>query len=92
MYVVASFFLLNAEYSTGSSSDAPSQVVLATHNATGKVYAAKKIEKKHLLKSDSAKYALTERKILSNCKHPNIIQLIQSFRSSDKSVLCSFLD
>lgn len=62
-------------------------VVLATHNLTGKVFAAKKIEKRHLIKSDSAKYALTERKILSNCNHPNIVKLVQSFRSPDKSTL-----
>jgi 3-phosphoinositide dependent protein kinase-1 len=65
-------------------------VVLCTHKASGRQFAAKKIEKQHLIKTGNTKYAVLEREVLTSCQHPNIIKLSFSFR--DPSCLYYILE
>lgn len=46
---------------------------------TGKEYAIKVMDKKHIMKEDKVKYVKTERNILSMCHHPNIVSLFCTF-------------
>jgi hypothetical protein len=64
------------------------QVLLAEEKATGRKFAVKQLLKQHILKEKKAKYAITERDILSKCDHPNIIKLYYTFR--DAQHLCTF--
>ncbi|EJD52544.1 kinase-like protein [Auricularia subglabra TFB-10046 SS5] len=60
-----------------------SEVVSATHKATGKAYAIKVISKMHLIKKDKVKYATSERDalaILTAGDHPGIIHLYWTFQ------------
>lgn len=57
--------------------------------SSGAHYAIKQMEKNHLIKEKKQKYALTERDILTRCRHPNIIQLHYTFR--DEQHLCTYL-
>lgn len=63
------------------------QVLLCTHKVSGDRFAAKKIEKQHLIKTGNTKYAVSEREVLTTCQHPNIIKLFYSFR--DDTCLCT---
>lgn len=64
------------------------QVLLCTHKVSGDRFAAKKIEKQHLIKTGNTKYAVSEREVLTTCQHPNIIKLFYSFR--DTTCLCTW--
>jgi len=56
-------------------------VVLGKENDTGREFAIKMLEKKHLMKENKVKYATTERDILSKCSdHPNIVKLFYTFK------------
>jgi 3-phosphoinositide dependent protein kinase-1 len=54
-------------------------VMKVTLKDTGKDYAIKVMEKKHILKENKVKYVKTERNILSMCRHPNIVSLFCTF-------------
>eukprot|EP00010_Vexillifera_abyssalis_P005503 CAMPEP_0201554656 /NCGR_PEP_ID=MMETSP0173_2-20130828/42982_1 /ASSEMBLY_ACC=CAM_ASM_000268 /TAXON_ID=218659 /ORGANISM="Vexillifera sp., Strain DIVA3 564/2" /LENGTH=445 /DNA_ID=CAMNT_0047966031 /DNA_START=29 /DNA_END=1362 /DNA_ORIENTATION=+ len=54
-------------------------VMKATLNESGKDYAIKILEKKHILKENKVKYVKTERNILCKCRHPNIVSLFCTF-------------
>lgn len=58
-------------------------VYVCIDKATGRKFAAKKIEKSHLIKEKKTKYALLEKEIMSLCNHPNIIKLYYSFRGTE---------
>lgn len=62
---------------------------LVSDKSSGAHYAIKQMEKQHLIKEKKQKYALTERDILTRCRHPNIIQLHYTFR--DDQHLCTYL-
>ncbi len=63
------------------------QVVLGKENDTGREFAIKMLEKKHLIKEKKVKYATTERDILTKCSnHPNIVKLYCTFK--DDTYLC----
>jgi len=57
-------------------------------DAQGKEYAIKMLEKKHLVKEKKVKYATTERDILTQCNHPNIVKLFYTFK--DEEHLCKY--
>lgn len=55
-------------------------VVLGTDKETGKQFAIKMLDKKHIAKQNKIQYVHTERDILAKCKHPNIIKLFSTFQ------------
>jgi len=55
--------------------------VLGTDKESGEEFAIKILEKKHIVKENKQKYVKTERDILSQCNHPNIVKLFYTFRS-----------
>lgn len=65
-------------------------VVLGTDKETGKQYAVKMLDKKHIEKQGKIQYVHTERDILAKCKHPNIIKLFSTFQ--DKTNLYYVLE
>jgi len=59
-------------------------VVLGKENETGREFAIKMLEKKHLIKENKVKYATTERDILTKCgNHPNIVKLFYTFKDEN---------
>ncbi|KZV82739.1 kinase-like protein [Exidia glandulosa HHB12029] len=72
-----------------------SEVVSATHKATGKAYAIKVISKMHLIKKDKVKYATSERDalaLLTNGGHPGIIQLFWTFQDTSSLYFVTSLE
>jgi len=61
-------------------------VKLATEKETLKQYAIKILNKQHIIKEKKAKYVQTEKLILDQLKHPNIITLFYTFQ--DPTKLC----
>ncbi|PRP82169.1 3-phosphoinositide-dependent protein kinase 1-like [Planoprotostelium fungivorum] len=56
-------------------------VVLGKENETGKEYAIKMMEQRHLMKEKKVKYAVTERDILTLChNNPFIVKLYYTFK------------
>jgi len=56
-------------------------VVLGKENQTGREFAIKMLEKKHLINSKKTKYAVTERDILTKCSsNDNIVKLFYTFK------------
>lgn len=53
------------------------------------MYAAKILSKQQLKKENKAKYALTEKTILENLRHPNIVRLYATFQTPNE--LCIHL-
>ncbi|KAJ1867095.1 serine/threonine protein kinase [Coemansia sp. RSA 989] len=59
-----------------------STVVEATEKATGRVYAAKILDKRHIIKEKKIKYVNIERDILQALHHPFIVRLHYAFQDS----------
>ncbi|KAJ1857594.1 3-phosphoinositide dependent protein kinase-1 [Coemansia sp. RSA 1822] len=59
-----------------------STVVEATEKATGRVYAAKILDKRHIIKEKKIKYVNIERDILQALNHPFIVRLHYAFQDS----------
>ncbi|KAJ1730609.1 serine/threonine protein kinase [Coemansia biformis] len=59
-----------------------STVVEATEKATGRVYAAKILDKRHIIKEKKIKYVNIERDILQALLHPFIVRLHYAFQDS----------
>ncbi|KAJ2161033.1 3-phosphoinositide dependent protein kinase-1 [Coemansia sp. RSA 552] len=59
-----------------------STVVEATEKATGRVYAAKVLDKRHIIKEKKIKYVNIERDILQALNHPFIVRLHYAFQDS----------
>eukprot|EP01117_Protostelium_nocturnum_P013516 TRINITY_DN5049_c0_g1_i1.p1 TRINITY_DN5049_c0_g1~~TRINITY_DN5049_c0_g1_i1.p1 ORF type:complete len:441 (+),score=112.84 TRINITY_DN5049_c0_g1_i1:169-1491(+) len=56
-------------------------VVLGKENESGREYAIKMLEQRHLMKEKKVKYAATERDILTRCaNHPHIVKLFYTFK------------
>jgi 3-phosphoinositide dependent protein kinase-1 len=60
--------------------------VLGTDKESGKQYAIKMLDKKHIEKQKKIQYVHTERDILAKCKHPNIIKLFSTFQDKNNLV------
>mmetsp|Transcript_27714 Transcript_27714/g.38543 ORF Transcript_27714/g.38543 Transcript_27714/m.38543 type:complete len:469 (+) Transcript_27714:521-1927(+) len=56
------------------------KVFLATSKAEGKQYAAKIIDKQHVIKHKKIEAVMQEKKILSRCDHPGIVHLHFAFQ------------
>lgn len=64
-------------------------MVLGKENQTGREFAIKMLEQKHLIREKKVKYANTERDILTKCgNHPNIVKLYYTFK--DENYLCTY--
>ncbi|KAJ2291231.1 3-phosphoinositide dependent protein kinase-1, partial [Coemansia sp. RSA 2706] len=59
-----------------------STVVEATERATGRVYAAKILDKRHIIKEKKIKYVNIERDILQALHHPFIVRLHYAFQDA----------
>ncbi|KAJ1826161.1 serine/threonine protein kinase, partial [Coemansia sp. RSA 2599] len=59
-----------------------STVVEATEKATGRVFAAKILDKRHIIKEKKIKYVNIERDILQALHHPFIVRLHYAFQDS----------
>ncbi|KAJ2724457.1 3-phosphoinositide dependent protein kinase-1 [Coemansia sp. Benny D115] len=59
-----------------------STVVEATERATGRVFAAKILDKRHIIKEKKIKYVNIERDILQALHHPYIVRLHYAFQDS----------
>ncbi|KAJ2747346.1 serine/threonine protein kinase [Coemansia sp. BCRC 34301] len=59
-----------------------STVVEATERASGRVYAAKILDKRHIIKEKKIKYVNIERDILQALHHPFIVRLHYAFQDS----------
>ncbi|KAJ2703940.1 serine/threonine protein kinase, partial [Coemansia spiralis] len=59
-----------------------STVVEATERATGRVYAAKILDKRHIIKEKKIKYVNIERDILQALHHPFVVRLHYAFQDS----------
>ncbi|KAJ2620112.1 3-phosphoinositide dependent protein kinase-1 [Coemansia sp. RSA 1358] len=59
-----------------------STVVEATEKATGRVYAAKILDKRHIIKEKKIKYVNIERDMLQALHHPFIVRLHYAFQDS----------
>ena len=66
------------------------RVVLATHKETQVQYAAKILVKENILKNNLVKYVSTERDLLRQLNHPNIIKLLFTFQTPLE--LCNFFN
>ncbi|KAM9774034.1 3-phosphoinositide-dependent protein kinase 1 isoform 2-T2 [Syngnathus typhle] len=61
-----------------------STVVLAREQVTGKEYAIKILEKRHIMKQNKAQYVKRERDLMSNLDHPFFVKLFFTFQDDDK--------
>ncbi|XP_071501623.1 3-phosphoinositide-dependent protein kinase 1-like [Diadema antillarum] len=61
-----------------------SEVVLATEISTGRQYAIKVLEKKHILRERKEKCVIRERDILSKLDHPFFVKLYFTFQDANK--------
>lgn len=59
------------------------EVYLVELNETKKKYAMKVLNKNKLLSQNIIRYVVTERNVLSNIKHPFIVQLYYAFQTDD---------
>ncbi|KAJ2777288.1 3-phosphoinositide dependent protein kinase-1 [Coemansia interrupta] len=59
-----------------------STVVEATEKATGRVFAAKILDKRHIIKEKKIKYVNIERDILQALQHPFVVRLHYAFQDS----------
>ncbi|ORX66069.1 phosphoinositide-dependent kinase-1, partial [Linderina pennispora] len=59
-----------------------STVVEAREKATGKVFAAKILDKRHIIKEKKIKYVNIERDVLHNLHHPFIVRLHYAFQDA----------
>eukprot|EP00033_Pygsuia_biforma_P000398 GCRY01000475.1.p1 GENE.GCRY01000475.1~~GCRY01000475.1.p1 ORF type:complete len:503 (+),score=111.39 GCRY01000475.1:196-1704(+) len=59
------------------------QVVLATEIETGKQFAVKILDKKHIVKHKKIKYVTVEKEIMMKVKHPNIVRLYYTFQDQN---------
>ncbi|KAJ2760565.1 3-phosphoinositide dependent protein kinase-1, partial [Coemansia nantahalensis] len=59
-----------------------STVVEATERMTGRVYAAKILDKRHIIKEKKIKYVNIERDILQALHHPFVVRLHYAFQDS----------
>ncbi|KTG41208.1 hypothetical protein cypCar_00036556 [Cyprinus carpio] len=61
-----------------------STVVLAKEHSTGKEYAIKILEKRHIMKENKAQYVKRERDIMSHLDHPFFVKLYFTFQDEEK--------
>ncbi|XP_043567579.1 3-phosphoinositide-dependent protein kinase 1-like isoform X1 [Chiloscyllium plagiosum] len=61
-----------------------STVVLAREQATGKEYAIKILEKRHIIKENKVPYVTRERDIMSRLDHPFFVKLYFTFQDDEK--------
>ncbi|XP_051877496.1 3-phosphoinositide-dependent protein kinase 1-like isoform X2 [Pristis pectinata] len=61
-----------------------STVVLAREQTTGKEYAIKILEKRHIIKENKAPYVTRERDIMSRLDHPFFVKLYFTFQDEEK--------
>ncbi|XP_034414609.1 3-phosphoinositide-dependent protein kinase 1 [Cyclopterus lumpus] len=61
-----------------------STVVLAREQLTGKEYAIKILEKRHIVKANKAQYVKRERDLMSNLEHPFFVKLYFTFQDDEK--------
>ncbi|XP_043957611.1 3-phosphoinositide-dependent protein kinase 1-like isoform X3 [Gambusia affinis] len=61
-----------------------STVVLARELATGKEYAIKILEKRHIMKENKVQYVKRERDLMSNLDHPFFVKLYFTFQDDEK--------
>lgn len=61
-----------------------STVVLAREISTGKEYAIKILEKRHILKENKAQYVTRERDVMSSLDHPFFVKLYFTFQDEEK--------
>lgn len=52
--------------------------------STGKIYAMKVLDKKHILEHNEVEHTLAEKNILQRIVHPFLVNLNWSFQTSDK--------
>jgi serine/threonine protein kinase len=62
-------------------------VVAGTEVATGREYAVKILDKRHIIKEKKTKYVNIERNTLNNLKHPFVVRLHYAFQ--DPQSLCT---
>jgi len=63
--------------------------MLARENSTGREFAVKILEKRHIIKEKKVKYVNIEKSVLNRTEHPFIIRLYYTFQ--DHSSLCTLL-
>ncbi|TWW81425.1 3-phosphoinositide-dependent protein kinase 1 [Takifugu flavidus] len=61
-----------------------STVVLAREQATGKEYAIKILEKRHIIKENKVQYVKRERDLMSILEHPFFVKLYFTFQDDEK--------
>uniref|UniRef100_A0A673C966 3-phosphoinositide-dependent protein kinase 1 n=1 Tax=Sphaeramia orbicularis TaxID=375764 RepID=A0A673C966_9TELE len=61
-----------------------STVVLAREQVTGKEYAIKILEKRHIMKENKAQYVKRERDLMSDLDHPFFVKLYFTFQDDEK--------
>ncbi|XP_038675766.1 3-phosphoinositide-dependent protein kinase 1-like isoform X2 [Scyliorhinus canicula] len=61
-----------------------STVVLAREQSTGKEYAVKILEKRHIIKENKVPYVTRERDIMSRLDHPFFVKLYFTFQDDEK--------
>uniref|UniRef100_A0A8C9WMB7 3-phosphoinositide-dependent protein kinase 1 n=1 Tax=Scleropages formosus TaxID=113540 RepID=A0A8C9WMB7_SCLFO len=61
-----------------------STVVLAREHSTGKEYAIKILEKRHIMKENKAQYVKRERDVMSILDHPFFVKLYFTFQDDEK--------
>jgi hypothetical protein len=66
------------------------EVKLAVETKTGKQFAIKMLDKKHIIDSGKKKYVQTERNIFNILSHPNVVKLFYTFQ--DPKTLCKQLN
>ena len=65
-----------------------STVFLAKEKATGKQYAIKVLDKRHIIKERKVKYVTIEKDVLNMCDHPFIIKLFYTFQDQNNLYFC----
>eukprot|EP00835_Amoeboradix_gromovi_P000469 NODE_16_length_41655_cov_0.272813.p20 type:complete len:155 gc:universal NODE_16_length_41655_cov_0.272813:30434-30898(+) len=65
-----------------------STVFLASEKATGKQYAIKVLDKRHIIKERKVKYVTIEKDVLNMCDHPFIIKLYYTFQDQNSLYFC----
>jgi serine/threonine protein kinase len=57
------------------------KVFLATSKADGKQFAAKVVDKQHVIRFKKVKAVMNEKRVLSQCDHPSIVHLHSAFQN-----------
>jgi serine/threonine protein kinase len=65
----------------------PGQVYRAVQNSSGKEFAVKVLDKKHIVKENKVEQVKVERNVLNDLDHPLIIKLFCTFQ--DATCLCT---